>query len=495
MLRMSGILGLRHRLFDLGLPDPNPAHSPLLSALSWAAILLWFVAGVLMATVPLSGDEVHYAKAAKAIGAFLRVEIPLETMLATVVDYGWFVPGMSLLLTPLYVFGTPDVALVRIYLLIATFCLFLVAIREVNVEFGRRYAVVLLIFPGLDITWHLFAATAWGDTCAGLVLVVVFVRTFRIARRALEGDPTRSNDVAVLELALILAFYMRGSLLLLAVAVHIFLLAMLVVGAQWRSFLLGTRMVVVGGACFCIAVAPWSFAASRTLGDLVIATSTPVLSFGITFGDPQDICFGRCPGLEAGEIIWVAAVKFSRVYAADNGISELEAQRRMSAYATRNLTTTVYMRRVRTNFARFSMSPAQLTYQRFLPANRLGLGSATIETLGYVATGWTGLIYFPGLLALMICNLVVTRRNLNSQIQSLVIKMFTVCIFLQPFLHPAHARYWPIFAPLMAISAAYLFRLCAVRSINQHAGAWPLLAIQWAYVALVVSGSLVIVVF
>jgi len=480
---------------DLILPGRGQRDSGLLPALAWAVVLLWLVAGLFMTTVPLSGDEVHYAMAAKAIGAFLRADITLDAMLATVVGYGWFVPGMSLLLTPLYVFGTPDGPVIRTYVLVIMFLLWLWTLREVHAEFGRRYAVALLIFPGLEITWHLFATTAWGETGAGLLLVIAFVRTCRIARRALAGESIGVNDMAALELALVLAFYLRGSLLVVALAVHIFIVSMLIFSAQWRSIPRKIAMIVAGGLCFGIAVAPWSIAASRTLGDLVIATSTPVLSFGLTFGGAHEICFGPCPGLESGGIAWIAAAKFSRAYAAAHGISEIEAQRRMSAYATRDLAAIEYLRRVQSNFARLALSPAQFTRDRFLPSSWLGLERRTVRLLGYVALAWTSALYFPALLALLIGNLIVIRKDREAQIQSLSFKMLTLCLLLQPFLHPAHSRYWPTFAPLMALSAAFLLGLWATRSTPKNAGAWPLLAIQWAYVAAFVAFSLIIVVF
>jgi hypothetical protein len=492
---MPDIWRLRFSMADLILPGRNPRTSGLLPALAWAAVLLWLAAGLFMTSVPLSGDEVHYANAANAISDFLRGDLTLDAMLATVVGYGWFVPGMSLLLTPLYMFGTPDGPIIRIYVLLIMFLLWLWTLREVHAEFGRRYVAALLVFPGLEITWHLFATTAWGETGAGLFLVIVFVRTCRIARQALAGESIAVNDVAALELALILAFYLRGSLLVVALAVHIFILSMFIFCGQGRSMSRKMAMIVGGGLCFGIAVAPWSIAASRTLGDLVIATSTPVLSFGITFGSAHEICFGPCPGMESGGNVWIEAANFSRVYASAHGVSEIEAQRRMSAYATRALTAIEYLRRVQSNFARLALSPAQFTRDRFLPSSSLHLGRGTVKLLGYVALAWTSALYFPGLLALLIGNLTVIRKDRETQIQSLSFKMLTLCLLLQPFLHPAHSRYWPTFAPLMALSAAFLLTLWAARSTPKGDGAWPLLAIQWAYVTAFAAFSLILVAF
>lgn len=261
---MPDIWRPRSSIAGLILPGRSSQDSGLLPALAWAVVLFWLVAGLFMTTVPLSGDEIHYAMAAKAIGAFLRADMTLDAMLATVVGYGWFVPGMSLLLTPLYLFGTPDGPIIRIYVLVIMFLLWLSTLREVHAEFGRRYAVALLVFPGLDITWHLFATTAWGETGAGLLLAIVFVRTCSIARQAIAGEPIAVKDVAALELALILAFYLRGSLLVVALAVHIFILSMFIFSAQRRSISRKIAMIVGGGLCFGIAVAPWSIAASRT---------------------------------------------------------------------------------------------------------------------------------------------------------------------------------------------------------------------------------------
>lgn len=126
---MPDIWRPRSSIADLLLPGQSSQDSGLLPALAWAVVLLWLVAGLFMTTVPLSGDEIHYAMAAKAIGAFLRADMTQDAMLATVVGYGWFVPGMSLVLTPLYVFGTPGGAMIRIYVLVVMFLLWLWTLR------------------------------------------------------------------------------------------------------------------------------------------------------------------------------------------------------------------------------------------------------------------------------------------------------------------------------------------------------------------------------
>ncbi|WP_163266351.1 hypothetical protein [Chelativorans alearense] len=452
--------------------DLTSRHLPLV--VLWIAVgAVWIASTAFMATVPLSGDELFYSSGAKFIAGFLTGDITFAEMKTNVVGFGWFTPGVPIVLTPLFLFdATPHVSAVRIYAGALALILWFWSLWEVNRAFGRQYTLALLVFPTLDVTWQLFSATIWGDLPAGLLLVIVFVRTWTLGCR---NSPS-PRDIIALELILAAAFYLRGSLLVVAVAVNVFLLALPFMTGQWRSGLHRAAVLALGSTVFAAVVAPWSAMASRELGGTVISTSTPALSFGITFGKADRLCFGPCPGKN----IWIEGARFSQAYGAANGISELEAQKRMATNATRDLTLKEYTKRVRRNLKQFLLVPTGFVRDRFLPGSRLELPDPMVSVAGTVAAFWTGLLYFPALLALILANgIVVTGRA--AQIESLCIKMFTLCLFVQPFIHPSHSRYWPTLGPLMALSAAFLLKMIATRSSRD--GALSLVAMQWLYVA------------
>jgi len=446
----------------------------------------WLLSFLYVASVPLFDDEGFYAYAGAAIGQFLTGHTSFLEMRSAVVGDGWFTPGIPIILAPIYVFDpTPHYVGLRLYASVLTFLLWIWTLREVYIVFGSRYALAIFIFPSLDITWHFLATGTWGDLPSGMLLIIVFGRTWRIAQQIYRGVQIDFGEVLKLEAILLLTFYLRGNSILVVVAVHIFLLAASVLKFRWRLLPYQT-MAIISGMVICSAgIAPWSITASRALGGVVISTSTPALSFGVTFGKENRLCFGPCVKLRGN--IWNRAANFSRIYAAEQGISQLEAQRRMAIYATHDLTVAEYTRRVRGNFQRFLFKPAGFTQNRFLPRSGLGLSKQTIEMLGTFSAFSTGILYFPFLLALALANGFVVIKGQREQLESLCLKMFTLCLLVQPFVHPGHSRYWPVFAPLMAISGAFLFKMATRDRPEDEPGSAVLVAIQGFYVLVVVT--------
>lgn len=406
-----------------------------------------------MATVPLSGDEGHYVNGAQAISRFLTFRgVSFDQMLRQIVGAGWFMPGMSLALVPVYAVDSGvGIPIIRLVMSVLTFLLWIWAIREVGSVFGRWLATALLIFPPLVGIWQLFSAAIWADLSAGLVLIVVLVRTYSIARHAFADWYFSPRDLVMLELVLALLIYLRGSMFLVAIAVHIFLFALLVISGKFNLLVRRSLMLAAGGLLLVVTILPWSFAATHVLGSTVFTTSTIPLSLGITFGDSKEICFGSCPGRN----VWTSSVAFSRAYARQNGISQIEAQRKMAAHALTGLTVESYLRQVRSNLISFVFYPDSFA-ARFLSLSKLGLGKETIGWLIKFFKYTTQAIYFPFLFGLVAANFLMFTRSSGAQIASLCLKMFTLCIFVQPFVHPSHSRYWPSFAPLMAIATAFV---------------------------------------
>jgi len=289
--------------------------------------------------------------------------------------------------------------------------------------------------------------------------------------------------------------YLRGSAIAIVLAIHVFLLV--ISSIYGKPHEMGRRLapLVIGIAIFALGLVPWSIAASKVLGGRVITTTTPVLSFGITFGDSNKLCFGPCP---PHKNIWVAAANFSRNYASDHGIGELEAQKLMVTNALNELSARAYLEKVRRNFRTFTLMPEKFA-TRFLTLSVLKLNSSEIRFGEVLSKIWTRVFYFPFFLAFVFVNFAIFRKA-EDQVASLIFKMFSLCIFLQPFDHLSHPRYWPAFAVLMGLSGGSLAK--HLWSLPQEpAGAAYIMSpqerflfgIQIAYVALiVVVGAMVL---
>lgn len=445
-------------MYGLILPGDLGPYGRWMKAIIIGALVLWTAGTLFMTTVPLSGDEVTYAQVARSFADSLLGRQSLSNLAVEVVGFGWFLPGISIVLTPVYLIdSTPDLAFVRLYASVVIFLLWVWTLREVDREAGRPFAIALLIFPSLDVTWHMFAGSVWGDLPSGLVLAIVFARLLRMTRTLWTGGGIAFKDWLYLEFLLVLAFYLRGNLILVAFAVHVFLLCLLVLTARRETLLRQAAFAVIGACYFVLAMLPWSVTASRVLGGTVISTSTPVLAFALTFGNAADACFGPCPRKAGSYNVWVSAVKFSRAYGAAHGISELEVQRMMAQRALRDLTISRFLRRVKVNTIRYFSDPADFLQQRFLPSSKLGLGETTVAWLATICALLTGVLYWPFLASLLVANFWIVRSRFEDQTASLAIKLLSICVAIQPFFHTSHPRYWPGLAGIMAMGAAFLY--------------------------------------
>lgn len=489
--------------FDVSRAEPGTAERRVLLVAMGVAVAGWVAALVFMSSVPLSGDETFYADNARVIADLLTGRGgSYEAVKREVVARGWFMPGMSLFMVPLHaVDPEPAVPVVRAYAAAVYFLLWLWTLKEISAAFGRYAAIGLLLFPTLAAMWLVFAATLWGDLPAGLLLAVVTARTYRMAVSIVEQRGFRIRDVITLEVIMVAMVYLRGNTIVAVAAAHVFLLVLALVSREWSQLLPRAGALAVGIVVFAALLAPWSLTASRVLGGTVVTTSSAPLSLAITFGDRDRICFGPCKG--PGLFYW--GVRYSRQYAKQEGISELEAQRQMASYALGDLTLRSYARQARSNFRSFVTPTGNgpgggLPFiERFTKISTRDISPAAARTVHGVVAALTLALYVPFFAALIVANVAVFVRWRRRQILSLCVKLFTISLFLQPFFHESHSRYWVAFAPLMSISAFLLLdRWLGRRGLGPsdagvagagapNAGGRTLVGLQAGYVVLIAA--------
>ncbi|MEX0409762.1 hypothetical protein ABGN05_29460 [Aquibium sp. LZ166] len=444
-----------------------------------AGVALWILNYLFLATARHQGDEDNYLFASKVLANWLLQRPPVPTLakvIDAVVDNGWFMPGMLLVTVPAFIAdpllsAANHIWLWRLNSALLSFAVWIWTLRRVDLLLGQTFTIALLICPTLILGWILFTSTIFGEVVGGLLIAVAFAQAYRLALILLHQDRVDLATILRFELLLLAVVYVRGNAIVLVFAIHVFL-AVMVLLADRREFVLRNLSNSLAGVLvFAALLAPWSLLVSSKLGGPVLTTSTLTLSLGITFGGANQICFGPCPG----DNTWREAVKFSREYGRAHQISELEAQKLMTDYALRNVTYTSYMKRVAHNFRSFLSTPTAF-FDRFASGVKSITDKDVLAALSDLVKYASLAVYVPVILLLLCANVwIVTPRNLEMQVMSLCVKLFTLCIFVQPFLHPSHARYWPLFAPLMGLSAAFLFNLAFARRLGP-AGVFPDLA-------------------
>jgi hypothetical protein len=405
----------------------------------------------LVAHGQLVGDEASYVDGARALSNFVRDLAglgPVDSgeLARNVVGSGWFMPGMSVLVTPLFVVD-PDasVAAIRAYLGVVTTGLLVLSMLSVRRALGDVYAAAVLVFPGLVPMWLLFSYCAWGDLCAGLLLLMLVAQLVRVVRSLRDGVVPGAREGLRLGALAVAVVYLRSSALLLVVGLGLLtvVLALLVLRGRERRRGLGASCAAV--LVFVTVLLPWSLFASHTLGDRVVTTTSVPTVMANTFGDRDRVCFGPC---DPNSSIWFGPLRYSREVARATGLSEVEVQRQMSAYARSDVTAHSYARDVMSNLEAYTAEPARFAAFLGSPSGE----SQAVERLRDVVVAATEVMFFM-MLALAAGMLVALfRSSFELQVVSVLTKLGLGALLTQPFVHIAGARYWPSAAPLCALA-------------------------------------------
>ena len=368
---------------------------------------------------PLQGDEVAYLDSAGALSNLVRDLVSFgpfdrSELADNVIGNGWFMPGMSLLLTPLLVVDPdPSLGMVRVYLGVLTLLLTAAAAWSVERSLGRAWTLAFLVVPALLPMWSLYSYSAWGDLSAGLVVVILVCRVTTAGRELLAGNLVRLRGSVGVGALCAAALYLRSSTLPLVLG----LLALLVLGAVVLARRGSRGRAVSGALAACVAfgllLAPWSYAASTVLDARVITTSTVPMSTAVAFGDVEQLCFGPCG---TGNI-WYAGARYSQEVSRATGVSEVVIQRQMSDYALRGATPTSIAEDALGNLDRYALQPGG-----YEPVFREVPGSPP-DTVSGLVTRATSLGYFAGLVLAVGSVLLVARRRAELQLTGLVLKL------------------------------------------------------------------------
>ncbi len=407
-------------------------------------------------------DEQQYYDGARALSNLVRDVFAFSSpdgaeLERNVVGSGWFMPGMAILMSPLFVVF-PDAAdpLCRAYLGLANFLVLLWAVRSVRKRLGSGYAALFVAFPALLPSWVLMSFTAYGDPLSGVVLVVLVAHVVDMLRKLRAGEPPAWKEALQLGLLAIAVLYLRSSTsIVLAALGLVTLLAVFVLlrGAQrWRALAAAGLAAVV----FLMLLAPWSIAASRSLDTRVITTTTVPISLANTFGDRSQVCFGKC---DPDSYLWFRPLRYAREVGRATGTSEVEVEKQMSDYALRDLDRREYARQAWWNIGSYFLLPANFVRYIAPPEGRGPVGDAAQK----VIWGATYAYYIPILLLTLLSMLFIQLRSLEAQILDALTKIALLALFVQPFVHVAGSRYWTTAGPLFILAAAGFLRESYVR--------------------------------
>ncbi len=248
--------------------------------------LLYFF--LLARHVPLSGDEIWYFESSKLIPALIGQAICLDfrsagRTIAELVDHGWFMPGMSILLAPV-TFLTDSIAIVRLYLGALNFGVVVTILFAVQKQFGGRAPVVYLLCCLVVPYFSLYCFAIWGDLIAAhLLLYLVFFVFNRPLDSGSRGFVLGLRVGAALgAITLLRGFYWMFAPLFVAM----FAAATPAGEPLWVRFRIAAAPSAALVLALTLVLAWWSVEVTRFYGFHLTTTST-TLSRITLFGSPD----------------------------------------------------------------------------------------------------------------------------------------------------------------------------------------------------------------
>lgn len=432
-------------------------------------VLVKLLLFTLVKDIAVCCDQVSYDDGAKALSNFVRDLVGggpmhIAELQRNLVGGGWFTPGSSIMLTPLYLVD-PDAGTtaVRAYLGVFSTLLLLFTALRVRAVLGDLYAGILLVIPGLIPMYLLFSYSAWGDLIAGLLCTILLMELITLMRTLVAGEAPTWKAGIRFGLAAIAVVYARSSTSLLVVGIGVVLGVTALLLLRGRVRVRAVLSFGLAAITFLAILAPWSVFASKTMDARVLTTTTVPIVMANTFGDRDRVCFSACdPVQEPGSIrgnIWFPPMQYSREVARATGESEVLVEQQMWTYTRPSVSAQSFAHDVIGNFWRYAGIPASFA-RLLIPAEADG-GFLYWTIVISTYAGW-GILFLGGGALL----LTVVRRSTDHQVISLVTTLALGSLFTQPFVHVGTGRYWTTAAPLLAIALGLLVVLIDARRTN-----------------------------
>lgn len=478
-------------------PSPPPDRGTTFWRDRWIAVGLCLFAALRLtyfvqvsASLPLLGDEgfyFHHASTVAAVaGALLSGDTAGAAALAhQLVDRGWFLPGMSIVLAPMRAV-TASVPSARLYIGAVNAVLLWWGVRRLAGLYGLAAARLAVGIVTVLPAHAAFSFTFWGETVAGhglLHLLITLARTQRDMAGGARLHPSRLAALAGLIVGLI---YVRPGLILLvpATGVWLFLFALpgAPIGAALRRSTFAAAAIV---AMVAAGLAPWTYYASSTFGGLFITTTTVNLNIVEVFGGDS-----WREDLRPGDNAWIFLFEQIQREAAETGSTFATQLQRRRNEAIARLTWPGYAAVVRQNLHAFFLAHSEFL-ERFGSPDFATRGKAQVQgpfnraVIAVNDVAWRLALTMAVLLLLAPWRLAGAGWWLGALYRGAF-----CAVASQPYLSHASGRYYVMLIPLVAASvgvAVITFRTPHATAVSWRPHDTLFRTIEWAMPAAIAA--------
>jgi hypothetical protein len=425
------------------------------------AVVQLLVFGLLASRIPLSGDEVWYFDTSKLILPLVSRAVRFDfhgakEILATIIDRGWFMPGMSIIMAPV-TFFTDSVAIVRLYVGALNFAAVAAILFYLQKGYGGRGPPIYLLCCLVVPYYLIYCFTIWGDLLAAHLLLCLLLLIFH--RRNGSRPPglafATAIGVALGMMTMVRGFYWGFAPLFAALFVF---------GTPAREPLSVRLRLAAAPSCALLlglaaVLAPWTAGVTRLYGFHITTTSTTASRIILIGSDEyfsrleQDPCGYPVSTLERDitgldNYIRCRANRERRSYAEQSRL-ELASAIAAASYADK-------VHAIIPNVRKF-LFDSEAFLNRFARISNPSPDSPTTEWRSALFEilmklnhwGWRALLTI-GIL-LFVTPMAPSTSNLFL---STVYKYSVVLYSTHPFMVDAHGRYYVEYIPMIAVAIA-----------------------------------------
>ncbi|ARN73876.1 hypothetical protein [Oceanicoccus sagamiensis] len=414
----------------------------------------------LMHDVPRSGDEWSYVNAAKGVAEYLKSLIGLSDTAAVdirtgLIGYGYFMPGLPILISPVYLFlgESAPLVFVRVYLLLINLSLLVLISKKIGRALSQKAALINLLIC-LSIPYYIaFLSAIWSELL-GLHLAVLFLLHLD---EKMQLGRTLSADIAAYWISLLC--YIRA---IYPSIIFVVLASWILAKLQHTSVKLSDcrdivrRFLVMFLICAGL-LSPWLISVSELYGPNFLVTSSGMSHF-VHNADEQYVAEAK-EAKSGYKGIWSSIHEYISYRAYDNHIPfadqlQLDKERYLvrQSLDERLKSISAY---AKAYFALNSDS-ANKFLKRFEKLSCIGEDCEPNSLFGVAKAinSFSWPILFISGAVLFFLPMGVSQSG--SYFMPFMWKGMLFILFLVPFLSTPHSRYYIQFVPLFGIGIGVL---------------------------------------
>lgn len=425
-----------------------------------------------VAHLPLLGDEAFYYPNSVSLHK-LMVSIFQGTLseqrwsrtISKLIGDGFFMPGISIILAPAH-FIASTLAEVRFYIAIINTAVIFLIFHKMRQRFNGYF---VLLFTFLLVTFPIFLTfnfTFWGESMAGLILVLVLLHLYDYQRPLPNSIPIAERSyrdqafiwwTIKLALWLVVLIYLRQTFIIAPVFIAVYMAYIFFTQrfqkGIWKRCIIFYSLVSL---ILTAGIIPWSYAISKKFGSPFLLTTGLYVNATLKFGSIH---------VKASQIM-----DHHDQVAKQTGQPVGEILKQHTQKMLHDLTAEDYSRIAFKNLKRmfFSENEFLIRFKRFFKEAPSFFSMLT----KYNSIIWCAMLF------ILVSSPVWLWKKFKALPKDtafyLLLLSFYSCLFLQALISVSHGRYYIAFIPLTCFTVSYALTLVASKRCHckEPTGTW-----------------------